>query len=268
MVTGLDPRWPGPSNTGVPAGTQLTVWDGPLTITEADAHIDGLEIRGLVTIKAPNVLITNSRILGPATPPPADRGLIQVADAGVSVTVQDSEVFAQYPSYRLRGVIGKNFTLIRVNMHHVIDQMIITGDNVLVQDSWLHDNTYYLQDPNYNNTPSHDDNAQISIGKNLRFLHNTMQGTHNAAIQITQDRGPVTDIVVQGNFIDNGACSINIAEKSYGPIKGMTIKDNVFGNNTWVKNCGILSPPTTTPLLSLGNNTWLSGGPVAVSRGA
>jgi hypothetical protein len=259
---------PGPTNTGVPAGKKLTVWDGDLVIDTPGAHIDGLEIRGLVSVHAPNVRITNSKIVGGATMPAWDRALIQVSSVEDSVTVEDTEMYAATPSYRIRGVIGKNFTLTRVNMHDVIDQMVITGDNVTVQDSWLHSNLYYLKDPNYNNTPSHDDNAQISIGKNIKFLRNTMQGTHNASIMITQDRGHVSDIVVQGNFIDNGACSINIAEKAYGPIERMTIKDNVFGGNTWVKKCGILSPPTTTSILSTGNNTWLDGSAVAISRGA
>jgi len=259
---------PGPSNTGVPAGTKLKVWEGDLVVDTPGAHIDGLEIHGLVSIHAPNVLITNSKIVGGSTMPAWDRALIQISSDEDSVTVQDTEMYAATPSYRIRGVIGKNFTLTRVNMHDVIDQMVITGDNVTVQDSWLHSNLYYVEDPNYSNNPSHDDNAQISIGKNLKFLRNTMQGTHNASIMITQDRGHVSDVVVADNFIDNGACSINIAEKAYGPIERMTIRNNVFGGNTWVKKCGILSPPTTTAILTAATNTWLDGTPVAISRGA
>ena len=149
----------------------------------------------------------------------------------------------------------------------MIDQVLITGDNVTVQNSWLHDNLYYEQDPNYNNTPSHNDNIQISIGKNLRFLNNTMNGTKNAAMMVTQDRGTVTDLVFSGNNVDGGACSINLAEKAYGPLSGLIIKDNVFGRNTKVANCAILSPSTTTPLLSLGNNVYTDGAAVTVHRG-
>ncbi|MBD8059604.1 hypothetical protein IC607_11575 [Cellulomonas sp. JH27-2] len=259
---------PGPTNTGVPAGTKLKVWEGDLVVDTPGEHIDGLEIHGLVSIHAPNVRITNSKIVGGSTMPAWDRALIQISSEEDSVTVEDTEMYAATPSYRIRGVIGKNFTLTRVNMHDVIDQMVITGDNVTVQDSWLHSNLYYVEDPNYSNNPTHDDNAQISIGKNIRFLRNSMQGTHNASIMITQDRGHVSDIVVADNFIDNGACSINIAQKAYGPIERMTIRNNVFGGNTWVKKCGILSPPTTTSILTAATNTWLDGTPVAISRGA
>ncbi len=34
-----------------------------------------------------------------------------------------------------------------------------------------------------------------------------------------------------GNTADNGACTINLAEKSYGPIAA-TITDNTFGTGT------------------------------------
>ncbi len=55
---------PGPSNTGVPAGTALTVMNGDLTITTAGATYSNLDIHGYVVIKAPNVTVKNSIIRG------------------------------------------------------------------------------------------------------------------------------------------------------------------------------------------------------------
>lgn len=256
---------PGASNTGVPAGTVLTVREGDLTITTPNAVIDSMDIRGFVTISAPGVVIKNSIIRGRILN--YDKGLVMVARDVGSVTIQDSELTPTTESAHVRGIIGANFTLTRVDIHRVIDQVLITGDNVTVQDSWFHDNTYYAQDPNYNNTPSHNDNIQISIGKNLRFLNNTMSGTKNAVMMITQDRGTVTDLVFSGNNVDGGACSINLAEKAYGPLRGLTIKDNVFGRNTRVSNCAIIAPGTTTPLLNLSNNSYTDGVAVTVHRG-
>ena len=79
-------------------------------------------------------------------------GLIYVV-AGGSVTVEDSELYAKDPSPYVRGVIGANFTLTRVNIHDVTDQLMITGDNVRVQNSWLHANLYYAQDPTWVGSP-------------------------------------------------------------------------------------------------------------------
>ena len=44
---------PGPGNTGVPAGTALTVMNGDLTITTAGATYSGLDIHGFVKVEAP-----------------------------------------------------------------------------------------------------------------------------------------------------------------------------------------------------------------------
>src|SRR5262249_23250151 len=53
--------WPDASNTGVPAGTTLTP-SGSLTITQAGAVIDALDVTGSVTVDAPNVTIKRTRI--------------------------------------------------------------------------------------------------------------------------------------------------------------------------------------------------------------
>jgi len=257
---------PGPDNTGVPAGTKLTVHEGDLTITKAGTVIDGMDIRGFVTVSAKDVVIKNSVIRGRTTE--YDKALVMMASSvPSSVTVVDSELAASKASPHIRGVIGANFTLQRVDSHNVVDQVLITGDNVTVRDSWLHDNAYFESDPNYGNKPTHDDNVQISIGKNLRFINNVMTDTHNAVMMITQDRGKVTDLVFQGNYADGGACSVNLAEKSYGPLSGLSFKDNTFGRNTKVSNCAIIAPDTTAPLLSLSNNVYTDGKAVTVHRG-
>ncbi|MGJ0223692.1 hypothetical protein ACQUZK_09855, partial [Streptococcus pyogenes] len=87
--------------------------------------------------------------------------------------------------------------------------------------SWLHDNLYYLHDPNYDNGPTHDDNVQIQVGSNITIRNSVLESTHNAAVMITQDRGKVANVTFTGNRAGGGACTINVAEKSYGPISGL-----------------------------------------------
>src|SRR5207237_8813035 len=60
---------PGPNNTGVPAGTTLTVFNGDLTIDTAGATYSNLDIHGYVKVNAPNVTIKNSIIRGGAGAP-------------------------------------------------------------------------------------------------------------------------------------------------------------------------------------------------------
>ncbi|MDM7830685.1 right-handed parallel beta-helix repeat-containing protein [Cellulomonas edaphi] len=253
---------PGPGNTGVPAGTALTVHEGDLTITKDGTVVDAKEIRGLVRVEATNVVIKRTRITG--RPLTTSLSLVYVAPGG-SVTVEDSELYAKDHSPWIRGVIGSNFTLTRVNIHHVTDQMMITGSNVVVRDSWLHDNLYFLEDPNFGGKPTHDDNAQIARGSNLTFTNNTFEGTHNAAIQVAQSGGQVSNLKITGNSIGGGACSLNFAEVGLGAIKGVVIQDNAFQPTQKFYGCAVVSDPATLPLLALRNNLWASGKAVTVT---
>jgi len=221
-----------------------------------------MQINGLVRIEAPGVVIKRTLITG--RPLTSSMSLIYVA-AGGSVTVEDSELYAKDPNPYIRGVIGANFTLTRVNIHDVTDQLMITGDNVKVQDSWLHKNLYYLQDPNFGGKPTHDDNIQIAHGTNLVFQNNTFEGSHNAAVMVAQSGGTVSGMTVAGNSIGGGACSINLAEVGLGTIKGVTISGNVFQPTQTYKNCAIVSDPTTIPLLTLKSNAWANGAGVVVT---
>ena len=250
----------------MPAGTALTVHDGDLTITTPGAVIDSLDVRGFVRVKATDVTIRNSIIRG--------RGgltgymsLIQAGDGASRLTVEDSELAASEASPYIDGIVGKGFTLRRVNIHDVIDSVKITGDDVLVEDSWLHGNLHYLQDPNYNNTPTHDDSIQIQRGNNITVRNTVMQDAHNAGVQITQDSGDVSNLTFSGNRADGGACTINVAEKSYGPISGLRFTNNIFGLNTRVARCAVLMPTTTSSLSSVTGNTFTDGSTVTVSRG-
>ena len=236
--------------------------DGDLTITAPGTVVDSLEIRGIVRIETTGVVIKRTVISG--RPLTSSMGLIYIVPGG-SVTVEDSEIYAKDPSPYVRGVIGSNFTLTRVNLHDVTDQLMITGDNVTVQSSWLHGNLYYAQDPLWDGKPTHDDNVQIARGKNLNFLNNTFEGTHNAAIQVAQSGGQVSGLTISGNSIGGGACSLNFAEAGLGTIKGIAINSNVFQPTQVFKNCAIVSDPGTLPLISLRSNTWANGAQVAIT---
>lgn len=259
------PTAPDASTTGVPAGTRLTPHDGDLVITQAGTVVDGLDIRGFVTVKAPNVTIKNSIIRGRAvTTGSTYYPLVKNDTPGASVTVQDSELFAEHPSPNIDGLRGFDITARRLNIHDVIDDVHIYGDNVTVQSSWLHDNLHYEKDPYHNGQPSHDDNFQIQKGRNIHITANRVTGSHSSGIQVTQDAGVVADLTVVGNFFDNGACSTNIAQKQRGPVQGVLFKDNQFGRNAKYAGCAMIVSPQTHP--QLVNNVYADNGQAIVMR--
>ena len=256
------PVVPGASSTGVPAGTQLTVHEGDLTITTPGAVVDSVDVHGYLRIKAPNVTVKNSIVRGRAGLI-GSMSLVQNSSAGV--VIQDSELVAAYPTYYVDGFVGNNTTFTRVNIHGVVDSIKLTGDNVVVQDSWLHDNLYYASVPSGGDT--HSDNVQIQQGQNITVRNNVMTGTHNAVVMVTQDRGHVGNLLITGNKVDNGACTINIAEKTYGPIEGLTITDNVFGTGQRLARCAIVIKPMTSSISTITGNTFTDLYPFALTRG-
>jgi len=267
---------PGATNTGVPAWVSLTSYTGPTTITVNGTVIDGKEIHSLVQIKAQDVVIKNSRIVGgDAVTGASQQSLVHVYP-NASLTIQDSELYAQNESPSINGVTTYgNTTVERVNIHNVIDSVTIVGDNVVVQDSWLHHNLYYPAgvDP-YKSDGSHSDNIQIPQGRNIQLLNNNLgEGVErlNATIMVTQDYGVVTDLLIQNNYAyvgkgpgGSGGCSFNF-KVSAAPLKGAIIQDNTFVKTS---PCAMtMNEQTETnlaPSLSKLNNTWEDGTPVKI----
>jgi hypothetical protein len=255
---------PGSGNTGVPAGTKLTVHNGDLNVTKAGTVIDGLDIRGLVKISAPNVTIKNTIIRGKALSGVAP--LINNLGGNSGLKIVDTELFPSVASPYAMGVYGYNFTATRVNIHGVIDSIHLTGGNVSIDKSWLHDNLHYTSDPNHGGSPSHDDSIQIQTGSNISITNSSISGSHSAGVMITQDRGAVSNFTFTGNYANGGACTINIAEKSHGPVQGVKIADNTFGRDTKHANCAVIAP-TSTPVSQARNFYVPDMTPVAVRKG-
>jgi hypothetical protein len=254
---------PGATNTGVPAGTVLKVHTGDITVTTPGTVLNGLDIRGLVKIQAANVTIKNSIIRGRADKPGV---LINNLGGFSNLVVTDTEIFPTVMSNNNHGIYGYNLTATRLNIHNVIDGIHITGSNVTVQNSWIHDHAHYAQDPNHGGTPSHDDGIQVQVGNNIKINGNRLTGSYSAAVQVTQDRGKVSNFSFTNNYADGGHCTVNIAQKTYGPLVGTVIKDNKFGRDTDNYNCGIIASTATT--IDHARNFFTDGTPVTIRKGA
>src|SRR3954452_1509683 len=248
---------PGAGNTGVPQGTNLTRHDGDLVITKAGAVYDALDIHGFVIVKAPDVTIRRSIIRG--GPTSRNTGLVMVTDPNARNFILDSsELVPQFPSVHLNAVKGWNYTMRRVNAHGTVDIAEIYGDNVRIENSWLHDNTPYANDPNQRGGPSHDDGVQVESGHHIAIVGNTITGAHNASLMVTQDVGEVGDLVFNGNWVDGGACAVNANAKPLPSMSGLTINGNRFGRNTRIPDCSVLSSTTTTIVAE--GNVWDDNG--------
>ena len=256
---------PSASNTGVIPGTELTVHNGDMRIKVAGTVVNAMDVRGRIFVDAPNVTIKNSIVRGPAGGITTPGALITATGGFPNLVISDVELAPTAYSGWINGIIGHNFTATRLNIHHVIDGVHITGSNSALISSWVHDHLHYLNDPNQGGTPSHDDSIQVQVGDNIRIQNNHLSSSKSAAMQVTQGRGIVSNLIFSGNFADNGACTVNIAESGKGPIVGISVSDNTFGVGTRLSSCAVISPTTTK--IAMSNNFYTTGTAVTVRRG-
>ncbi|MBD3923133.1 DUF4082 domain-containing protein [Nocardioides cavernae] len=254
--------WPGPDNTGVPAGTTLAPYTGPCTITSART-ISGADVLSkcsdALVIQTTGVVIEKSLV-------PGVWSIYGDGDSSVSIT--DSDVRAG--SVSTAGIWGYNITARRVDVtggQHSFQ----CNNNCEVTDSWLHDQ-YNPDGGSFHN------NAFISNGGHTMVIrHNTL---HCTAILNSNDGGCSGDLSLFGDFdpiddvtIDNNYLRANNSSISYCLYGGASSSKPYEASNVRVTNnvferganrkCGVYGPVTSFDRNAAGNqwsgNVWDSG---------
>jgi hypothetical protein len=210
---------PGPTNTGVPAGTVLTAYTGPKTITVAGTVIDGKDISSNLVINAKNVVIRNSKIHGTS-------GTGVAVNAPNHVDITDSEIYG----FEV-GITYDSWTGTRLNLHDLTFDSIKMSSNATLQDSWIH-----APKPT---SDAHWDGIQIQNGVvNTVIKHNVIDAGDqsvvdtNSALFLVPDldsstNGPLT---VTGNWLNGGNYTVYCLDGRDGQtIRDITISGNRFG---------------------------------------
>jgi hypothetical protein len=260
--------WPDATNTGVPAGTTLTPYTGPCTITVANTVIDAATVNCDLTIQAAGVQITRSQITGSVSTPDD-----MATTAGFTLT--DSEV--SFPTITADGrtMVGSvNFTMLRTEVTGGNRGVYCRG-NCTVQDSWVHGTLI---------TGSLHASA-LRMSQHATIVHNTLNcdvadntsgGGCSADLTGYGDFEPVTNNLVKNNLFKTtpgGACAYggSSAGKPYSTgAHDIVFQDNVFEygpvGDHGTRNCGFYFPitafDTTRPGNQWINNTWEDGATV------
>lgn len=187
--TPTPPTWPGPDTTGVPAGTTLTAYTGPCTITVAGTVIANKVVNCTISVRAPNLLIINSRINGSVE---NDSG----SQPGRNFVIEDSEIIA---SANNTGVGESYYSLKRVEVRGGN-----RGANCFttceIRDSWFHANRI--------SGSTHA--SGLRAGMHTTYVHNVIgcdvadtpqDGGCSASLTMYPDYSPVTDVLIQDNLI-------------------------------------------------------------------
>ncbi|WP_210438711.1 right-handed parallel beta-helix repeat-containing protein [Nocardioides xinjiangensis] len=209
----------------MPAGRTLRPSEG-LTVTKDATVLEGLHIQGRVTIAADDVILRESLVQTDTSTYP-----IHVTDDATGVLIEDVEV--DNLGGTGIGILissGSTATIRRADIHSAEDGIRIQGDDVTIEDSYVHD----LQ----RQSGGHHDTIQIRSGDNVTLEGNTLlpydESTGdpmNAALQIGSLLGDdrISNLRVIDNYMNGGNYTINGG--SEGIVDSAFYSGNRFGRD-------------------------------------
>jgi hypothetical protein len=211
--------FPNSSNTGVPAGVQLTP-SGAVEVNTPGAVISGLDITGYLHVNAPNVTVRNVRVNATTW------SAIIVTAKGGGVLIEDSEIFSTYATGGSKGVLffdgASGGTVRRCNIHNVEDGVYAQGDHFVIQDNYIHDSESNSSDP-------HADGVQISADTNhVVVKHNNVvfDNAANSSFTIGNNEGPVDDVRLEDNRFIGGGYTVRCDGRGSHTMTNITITNN------------------------------------------
>jgi hypothetical protein len=170
--------FPDATTTGVPTGTVLTAYNGPMTITVANTVIDSKTINGDLVIRASGVVVKNTRINGTIS---TDEN-----SSGYSFTIQDSTVTA--PQQIATAVGAVNFTMTRVEVVGG-NRSVNCWKSCVVRDSYVHGQ--------FRDSAGQAHESGIRMGATNSIIHNTILCD---APDVPPDAGCSADLTGYGDF--------------------------------------------------------------------
>ncbi|MEH1013946.1 hypothetical protein V6U90_12665 [Micromonospora sp. CPCC 206060] len=239
--------WPGPTTTGVPAGTVLRA-SGSLNLVTPGQVISGLDITGCVAVRASNVIIRRSKITCNST-----TYAIRVYAPAINLVVEDVEINGTGRTSAT--VCCGEYTLRRVNIHNTIDGPRV-GNRTNILDSWIHDLARV--------TGSHNDALQTTGASNIVIRHNRLDAYKpstadpmNACLMIGSEIGPsVTNLLFENNYCNGGNYSIGVRTDLVA--SNVRFRVNKFGRNY---RYGIISRPNQAGIIwERSTNVWFDNG--------
>ena len=225
--------WPGPDNTGVPAGTTLTPYTGSCTITANNTVIDSKNVQcSPLTIQASNVTITKSLLFGGVDIPSAYCG-----SASMSLTdvhVDSPQDVGGGGNAGGNGILRCNYTTNRVEVTGGRRSMYCVT-NCTIENSWVHEQGV---DPE---AVAHF--SGIRMEQNGVIRHNTItcEATRSgpgsgcsAGMTGYPDFAPITNNLIERNiFLRGGAGGSTVC--AYGGATGGKPYSNDPTNATYIR---------------------------------
>lgn len=224
---------PDASTTGVPPGITLRPYRGPLTITTEGTVLDGYAIEGCLDIKADGVTIRNSRIRCASGTTSDRREQVVRTHRGYGGTVLEHVELDGGGTPWTMGVMGSGTTVRHSNLHGLGDG-IKGGSQSLYEHNYIHSLA--------EGEGQHNDGIQISQGRDIVIRGNRIvrPPVQTSAILLKADLGPVSDVVIEYNWLDGGNYTLYLIGKGPSPrangsdtphpTRRITVRSNIIGN--------------------------------------
>ncbi|WP_165974380.1 hypothetical protein [Nonomuraea deserti] len=245
------PGFPDAASTGVPPGTALTAVTGDQTFAKDGEVVEGKIFHGFVVVTARGVTFRKCVFRGAAT---SDVRPLLDTEQGKDTVVEDSEFHPAHPSPSVDGIWAAATKIYRSEFRGTVDG-VKAHTATLVQDSYIHDLSWFAHDPDQGGGPTHNDGVQAFADQSgVTLRHNTIDLSTtrdpNAAVQSSAD-----ELRVEDNYLDGGACIVNIDHTPLDrPLAGQRVTGNRFGRNS-AHDCPILLS-TRSELAAKAGNVW------------
>jgi hypothetical protein len=243
--------------TGVPAGQTLTIVTGDQSYGPSfnGRTISNMDFRGWVKVTGANITFKNSIFRGRAANG-ANHALIDTEDSTGAITIIDSEFNPSSPSATIDGLWTRNTNIYRADIRGGVDGLK-ANSNTLVQDSYIHDLSYFASDPNQGGGPTHNDGVQtFASASHVTLRHNTIDISATVHGNATwQSSGAYSR--VENNYLDGGGCTINFAAQPLGgaTLAPMYVNNNHFGRHQAFTGCVALISNKTV-MTEYNANVW------------
>ncbi len=237
---------PDATTTGVPAGTPLTAYKGPMTITTPGVVIENVIIDGTLTIAADNVTIRNCIIRNfdnwGILSNNADNTRVEYCDIDGSGSTRTSGL-------GIGG--GTNSAIIGCDISGMVIGIQLFG-RAEVKDNFIHD----LADTSSNPDDRHFDGITVFGGQNGSVIeHNTISmptgsgGT--AAVFIKTEFGSIDNVQVRNNLMTGDPSYTVYVESTTRPITNVTVENNYVERGIY----GYFNVVNSTPIIR-NNVQW------------
>ncbi len=222
-----------PNATSTGHNGNLTRTFGGTVITQAwlDSNnagskvVSNVRFNGQVTVKVNGLTLRNFEING------GNYGVYNDVFTGTPTTglvLEDGEITGQGSS----GLAVSNTTARRLHVHHQSADAFKPFSNVVIEDCYVH----HLGSI----ATSHADGVQQVNGSNVTIRGNNFDMPHDEpgynnsiCVIIQTGNGPVSNVTIDGNWINGGGYSVHVSDKGngYGYPTNAKVTNNRFGRD-------------------------------------